>query len=121
MSDVDVLRDDGRSFGLQRGESLPDGTSLEVVPRLIELVTSSRSPLVDIRGSSEVRLNDANVSELVGAILVNNAEAPVTSVSLKYNHISDEGVRDIVRLIEVAYIFCCDIRPVKYFTVSHAA
>jgi hypothetical protein len=103
MSEVlNLPSEDGPSaLGLIRGESLPDGTSLEVVPRLIELITSAKTPVIDIRGSGDVRLTDSNLSELVGAILVNCAESPVTTVSLKYHHITDEGASDLVRLIEV--------------------
>lgn len=82
----------------RRGDS---ETTLEVVPRLIELVTSSHSPSVDIRGTNGIRLADPDVSELVGAILVHSSETRVTSLSLKYHHITDEGVSDILRLIEV--------------------
>ena len=96
----DTPGDQSPSFGVKRGASLADGTSLEVVPRLIELLVDTKSPVVDVRGTQEVRLTDLNISDLVGAILVHSADVPVTDLSLKYHHISDVGASDIVRLLE---------------------
>ena len=111
------LADLPESLGLPRGESLPDGTSLEVVPRLIELVTSAKTPSLVIAGTGSVRFNDSNISELVGAILSNNNS--VETLSLKYHHIGDEGMMDITRLVQVLLHLCSLVEILTYnITIS---
>lgn len=77
-----------------------NGSTLDAIPFLIEIVTTSNCPIIDIHGRRDVRLEDSHISELVGAILVNNGT--VTALSLKFHRMTDVGALDVLRIVEVS-------------------